>query len=126
MKTKPLRNVLKTNAGFSLMSGLAMTLMSDRVAEWLGITPHLAVPIVGVGLILFAASVYYTATREPVPAGQVKFIIIQDWLWVAGSALVILLNPFGFSSAGVWITGIVALAVLMFAIGQQNWLSSSS
>ncbi|MGH1366762.1 MAG: hypothetical protein ACRBF0_24600 [Calditrichia bacterium] len=126
MKTAPLRNVLKTNAGFSLMSGLAMTFMAEQVAGWLGIAPHIAVPIVGIGLILFAASVYFTATRDPLPAGQVKFIIIQDWLWVAGSALVILLNPFGFSSAGLWITGIVALIVMMFAIGQKNWLKASS
>lgn len=124
MNAQKVRNTLKANSRFSILSGLTMSLLSGTVAEWLGIEPTWIIIAVGVGLLGFAASVYYTATRDPLPEGQVKFIIVQDWLWVAGSAIILLLNPFGFSSSGLWITGIVALIVAIFAIGQQRWLSA--
>ncbi len=100
-----------------------MSLLSGMVAEWLGIEPTWVIIAVGVGLLGFAASVYYTATRESLEEKQVKFIIVQDWLWVVGSAIILLLNPFGFSASGLWITGVVALIVAVFAIGQQRYLN---
>jgi len=124
MNAQKVRNTLKANSRFSIASGLIMTLLSGKVAEWLGIEPNWIIIAVGVGLISFAVSVYYTATRDPLPEGQVKFIIVQDWLWVAGSAIILLLNPFDFSASGLWITGVVALIVAAFAIGQQRWLNA--
>lgn len=124
MNAQKVRNTLKANSRFSIFSGLIMTLLSGTVADWLGIEPTWIIIAVGVGLLIFAASVYHTATREPLPEGQVKFIIVQDWLWVAGSTIILVLNPFGFSASGLWITGIVALIVAAFAVGQQRWLNA--
>ena len=75
-------------------------------------------PIVGVGLVLFAVSVLWTGFGNPLNVKMAKSIIVQDLLWVVGSAIVLIGNFFSLSSIGNEMILIVAMIVAGFAAFQ--------
>ena len=122
MQDQKLKFVLKANAAFSITSGLAMLLFHDFISRWMGVSqPHILM-FVGAGLLLFAITIIWTARQKKVSEKNVKIIIWQDWLWVAGSILVIALQLFGLNILGYIVIGVVAIAVADFAILQRRYL----
>lgn len=113
---------MKANALFSLSSAMIMLIFYAPLTELMQFRSAYILPLLGVGLLLFAASVFWIATRSQLEKGAVRSIILQDWLWVAGSLALIVFQPFGISTPGHWIIGIVALAVADFAVLQQYYL----
>ena len=82
--------------------------------------------VIGIILLGFAALVYKTASAKIISEKMVKFIIVQDWLWVVGSVLIIALQAFGINRIGFIIIGILALIVADFAIFQQRYLKTTA
>ena len=126
MDNKKLSLVLKANAIFSIVNGFAMLFFSKPIANFMGIDYPQILLGVGVGLILFGALVYKTASDTNISEKMVKFIIIQDWIWVAGSALLILTQAFGINRVGFILIGVVALIVADFAFFQQRYLKAAA
>ena len=121
-----LRIILKANALFSLLSGMTMIFIYPQLASYMAINDAKVLQYVGIGLVLFSATVFHSAMRKDLSKQQVKSIIFQDWAWVAGSLLVIALQVWGLSSAGYWLIGIVAVIVGDFALFQMRFLKKVS
>ena len=119
---KKLQNVLKANAVFSMLSGSAILFFGNSIAEMMNISNAIILMVIGVGLILFGSFVWYQASRSNINIKKVKMIIIQDWIWVLGSILIIGLQLFQISFNGYILMGIVALIVADFAFFQNYYL----
>lgn len=121
---KNLRNVIKANALFSLTSGTSLLVFAETIARIMNIANANILIIIGVGLLLFVGFLLYNAYRKEINPKQVQFIILQDWLWVITSAILLAFDPFNISLMGNVIIGAVACLVMLFAI-LQNFLEKS-
>ncbi|MEE9361935.1 MAG: hypothetical protein V3U92_04990 [Cellulophaga sp.] len=72
--------------------------------------------IAGLVLIYFSLTIWYEIGKQRRLA--VLWIIIQDFIWVIGSLILILLNPFKITQTGNIIIGIVAILVLFMGVNQ--------
>ncbi len=122
-----LRNALKGNAVFSTISGLLFTLASSSVAEFIGIADASIfglvesatfILIIGIGLLLFAGSLLFTATREQVHRSSAWQAILGDFAWVILSYIILVTGAIPFSNTGSWAVLIIADIVLVFGILQ--------
>ncbi|MTI33580.1 hypothetical protein [Xanthovirga aplysinae] len=120
MKTsdKNLRNLLKINAIFSLLSGLVLVLFKHQVGALLTISNPQILLLIGIGLFLFAGNLLYHAFNKEIKPNSIRIIIYEDWTWVLGSAVLLILNPFETSSLGLALIGMVAFIVMTFALLQ--------
>jgi len=114
--------LLKINGSFSLFNGLLLVTLTGVIAKMMNIHQPIVLQGIGVALILFAGLLFYTASQHPINKKSVQFIIIQDWLWVIGSGLLLLLQPFSISPWGNLLIGIIAMIVLVFAVFQARAL----
>ena len=114
-----LRRVLYANSAFSIVSGLIFMLAPAGVADFLGLLGMAGstfIAVIGIGILLFAAFVLYTATRERIKPRLAMSIIVMDSAWVLGSAVLLLTGALPLTTAGNWAVLIVADAVSVFAI----------
>lgn len=120
---KYLRYAIKGNAFFSISSAITLLLSSRPLAKLMHITAPNTLVYIGIGLFIFAITLFQNAFRKELKPKQIRLIIIQDWVWVIGSIILLTWNPFGISVAGnLTITG-VAIIVAIFAILQQKTLN---
>ena len=119
---KKLKIALLSNAGFSIFNGLVLLFFYKPIAELMFIEQANLLFYLGIGLLLFAGSIYWIASRRVLNKRLVTSIIIQDWLWIIGSVLILLFQLFGLSFLGYEIILIVALIVAIFAILQNRYL----
>lgn len=115
-----LKTTLTANAVFSAFSGMLLAVFPDRFTQLFEIENALVFRVIGVILLLFAGFVF--SQTKKYDNKLVKFIISQDILWVVGSALLVLLQPFGISVTGNYMIAGVAVVILLFAIGQMQGL----
>ncbi|WP_299256736.1 hypothetical protein [uncultured Aquimarina sp.] len=111
-----LQKALKINALFSSISGIIMILFSNQIAKLFGTDNSSIFWIVGLILIYFTITIWYEISKQRKTA--VLWIIIQDFLWAIGSIILILFNPFGITSLGNIIIGIIASIVLLMGVNQ--------
>lgn len=114
------RAALRANAAFSGVSGLALLFAAPALAAILGPVGPLTLRGIGIGLLLFSVSLVRLAGREPVPAREVRGVVVADVAWVVGSAALIAtpwLRP-----AGDLLVGAVGLVVAAFAALQWTGL----
>jgi len=108
-----LRNTLRADAVVCAISGVDLLAFSGMAADLLGVERGATLPMVGLGLIAYAAYLLVASRREPLSLSEAWAFATGDLVWVAASAAVI---AFGSMPAnGKWIVGIVALVVLAFA-----------
>ena len=123
---KPLRLVLLANALFSAASGLALAIAPESISELLfaktfalfGLAPATLVFELGVGLLIFAGFVAFTARQKTLSLGQAKLIVLADLLWIVDSAAVLAVFPDYLSPIGFHGVLITAVIVLVLALGQ--------
>ncbi|MCP4327376.1 MAG: SRPBCC family protein [Alphaproteobacteria bacterium] len=121
-----LRRVLVANALSSASSGLlcllfpqaAATLLFENTFSVLGISPSGLLLALGIGLLIFAIFVLVTAREETLAMGRARLVCLADLLWVVDSVALLLVFPDTFSPIGFEIVSVVALCVLLFALGQ--------
>ena len=126
MNNKKLSLALKINATFSVINGMAMLFFHNQIAAFMNFGYPKIILAIGVVLLGFATLVYKTATAEIISEKMVKSIIVQDWLWVIGSVLIIAFQAFDINRIGFIIIGVVALIVADFAIFQQRYLKATT
>jgi len=89
----------------------------------MNITAPNSLAYIGIGLFIFAITLFQNAFRKEIKPKQIRLIIIQDWTWVIGSLGLLIWNPFGISVTGNLIIAGVAIMVAIFAILQQRTLN---
>ena len=116
-----LRRALQANGVFSSMSGLILIAASDRIAALIGIEQSLV--LIGVLLLIFAASLFWNARREMINRTEAWIAVVLDVAWVIGTMALIFAGVF--NSTGNWVVAIVADLVLLFAALQFFGLRKS-
>lgn len=119
-----LKKVLYINALFSTSSGLIFILFYEFLSQFIGLEQPLILLCIGAGLILFALNIVFQASKEQPDLKQVKGIIIQDWLWVFGSFILIIFPPFPITKMGYFLIINVAVIVSVLAFLQGRFLRS--
>ena len=114
----PVRNLLRLNAIFSGVSGLALALLNRPLAEVFGISRGI-VATIGVALIVYAADLSITAVRRGLRRSIVLMFATADAAWVLGGLAVLLAWPDTLSIAGrlalaATIVPVAAFAALQF------------
>ena len=111
-----LQKCLTANAIFSTLSGLTLILFHQSIATLFDQTQSTVFWIIGIGLLFFALSVGLEVSKQRPKA--VWGIIAQDYLWVIGSVILLLWNPFGVSKEGNVLILLIAIIVFIFGTGQ--------
>jgi hypothetical protein len=111
-----LRKALLGNALFSALSGLTLLFAQKSVLRILGLFNRVSLVVLGVGLIIFAATLVVNARRQRVKTSDAWVAVLMDVAWVLASYVLIFVLPF--SMEGKWVIGVVAELVLLFAILQ--------
>jgi hypothetical protein len=111
-----LRNALLCNALFSALSGLALVFAHNRIGTLLGLTENDSLPGLGVGLILFATALAFSARRSELKLPEARVAVALDFAWVLGSYVILFLVPF--NPQGKWVIAAIADVVLAFGILQ--------
>lgn len=118
-----LKKSLFGNAIFSFLSGFSLLLFSNKIIEIFQVGSPAIYLTIGAVLVLFASLVLSQAIKPKI--GLVLFIILQDFLWVLGSAFIVFFKPFGITSSGHQVIAAIAFVVLFFGIGQSVGLAQS-
>jgi len=119
-----LQKALSVNAIFSGISGLGLILFHRSIAKLFNIDQSNIFWIIGIGLVFFALTIILEVKKQRRLA--VIWIIIQDFIWVIGSAVLLILQPFNISSTGNNTLAIVALIVFFMAINQSSALAQTN
>ena len=119
-----LQKALSINAIFSGVTGLGLILFHKSIANLFNIGESSIFWIVGIGLVFFALTIILEIKKQRRLA--IIWIIIQDFIWVIGSVILLILRPFNISNTGNNTIAIIALVVLFMAINQSIALAQSN
>lgn len=117
---KSLKRTIIGNAIFSGISGILLAFMSNSIAELLEIPFPIIIQIVGWILIGFSVALVVIANKA-LTRFWVNFIILQDFLWVLGTILILVYQPFTIGIPGIWSLLIVGIIVGVFMILQIHF-----
>ncbi|MEM7030586.1 MAG: hypothetical protein AAF629_13545 [Chloroflexota bacterium] len=113
-----LQRALQGNGLFSLLSGLAFIIAANPIATFLGGVSSTVLMAVGVGLLIYAADLFFVARQSPIKPLFAWLFIAGDVVWVLASALLLMTDWVAFTNAGWWAVAIIADIVAVFAILQ--------
>ena len=113
-----LKNAILGNAIFSFVSGLALALASNPIAEIMGLGDNTVLFVTGLILIPYAFFLYRVATQEPIASRFAITAILLDIAWVTGSILLLVSGLVPLTTVGKWGVAIIADLVAMFALVQ--------
>ncbi len=116
--------VLKLNALNCFAFGTLFVLLPDTVALFFSESnpaPKVLLLLLGVGLNLYGLFLLWLASKEPVPVRHLLPVAIGDFLWVLGTAVLIVMQLWIESSNGITAAGMVALLVGWFGWMQLKY-----
>ncbi|MBD3630036.1 SRPBCC family protein [Cyclobacterium sp.] len=116
-----LQKYLTTNAIFSTLTGITAIAFQENIEQLFNLEPSNFFFILGILLIFFALTIVVEIKKQR--AIPVLWITTQDMLWVIGSVILIVWNPFGISTVGNIIIVAVAIVVLTCGLGQAKGLA---
>lgn len=116
-----LQKSLWANAIFSIISGIVLILFSRQFASLFGTTNDKVFWLIGLVLVFFAGTIIYEIIKQRPLA--VLWIIIQDYIWVIGSFILITINPFDITKSGNSAIAVIGMVVLFMGINQSNALA---
>lgn len=119
-----LKKYLTVNYLFSLTSGLVMLVFSGYLDQLFGIANVYVFPVIGINLLGFAAFAFFVANWKLSHKGLVYSISALDGLWVLGSLLILVLDPFELTMVGNTLIG--AVAVWIGFLGYMQYRSYES
>ena len=111
-----LQRVLKVDGTFSAVSGGLFVAGAGPLVAFLGLNATWPLMVIGIGLLLYGADLWYFATREQFNPAWVKVSIALDVAWIVGSWLILLAGWPELTTAGKWAVAIVADVVMVMAI----------
>lgn len=118
-----IQKALFINALFSGVSGILLIIFHSVMASLFSIENSSVFWIIGIALIYFAATILFEWKRQK--RIGILVIIAQDILWVIGSLILLIFQPFTISPTGNWVIGIIACIVLLMAVNQSYALKRS-
>lgn len=119
-----LRRALQINAFFSAACGFTFLLDSSQLSSMLGIPTALLLAD-GLILPLYAALLWYTATRPVINRGLAWAAVGLDILWVLASIALLTFGWLPLTTTGWWAVTVVTLVVAGCAEAQYFGLRRS-
>ena len=113
-----IRRAFKLNAVLSLLTGLALVALPGFLGRWIGFEMPLLYVAIGIVVLIFAADVWWVATRPNVRSDWGRLIFAFDVAWVVGSVIVLAAIPAVFTTIGVALIGGTAAVVAGFALAE--------
>jgi hypothetical protein len=113
-----IRRAFKLNAVLSLLTGLALAALPGFLGRWIGFEMPLLYVAIGIVVLIFAADVWWVATRPNVRSDWGRLIFAFDVAWVVGSVIVLAAIPAVFTTIGVALIGGTAAVVAGFALAE--------
>ncbi len=113
-----LRYALWGNTLFSGVSGLVTLVAGEQLGTLMGIEETAVFTILGIGLITFALTIAWFASRPTIDKRFARIVIILDVIWVIDSLAILLVGWPPLTTTGKWIVAIIADIVAVFAIVQ--------
>ena len=111
------RRVLAVDAATCAGMGLALLLLAEPLAPFLGLPAGL-LSYAGLALLPIAAFIAWVATRERVPAAGVWLVILGNAAWALGSlALFLAVSPTALGYAFV-----IAQALVVVALSEMEYV----
>jgi hypothetical protein len=107
--------ILQLNAVSTALCGVAMLAGRSVLAPLFGLDRPVLLDIVAVGLLAYAGMLALVAYRRPVTRQALLAFTVADALWVAASALVLLMFWAEFAAVARFLVIAVALVVEVFA-----------
>lgn len=115
-RSQLLRRVMLADSVLSVIFGALLIVGAGPIAAFLGISSTVILTIIGVAVVLYAADLWYIATRPTINRLWAIAAISADVAWVVVSWIVLLAGWSMFSTAGFWAIAVVADLVLVIAI----------
>jgi len=113
------RNTLRGNAIFSVVSGLFFTFAAGPIATFVGISSSVAVVVIGLGLFPFAYAVFRVANSVSLNKQNIKTIIGLDIAWVIASYVFLFAAWSMLTVGGRWFVALQGEAIFLFALFQS-------
>ena len=113
-----LRNTLRANSIFCVLSGLLLTAGAGPIATFLGWSTPIPLIVIGIGLLLYGALLFRRVAHAAIDARAGMFYVIGDTAWVGASVILLLTNWVPFTTEGKWAIALQALIVAGFAVLQ--------
>ena len=126
MNEKALKNVLLTNALFSVFCGIFLIFAPGQIANLMGGHPEWIYLALGVGLIVFAADVAFVATRAAINPLFAKMILWADIGWVLGSVALLAFGHSLFSVPGLMAIIAIGALVGLFSVLEHRHMKAPS
>jgi hypothetical protein len=116
VERKFLKRVLFANTAFSTLSSIICLVAAPDIADFIGLTNAVPIIVLAVLLLIFAFDVYLIARRTPIQKSKATLALVADFIWVVASAILLIADPFSFTTQGRWVILIIADVVAVFAI----------
>jgi hypothetical protein len=113
-----LRTTLKGNSAFSLLSSVAAIAAASPLADFLGLQWPFALTMVGVVLAAHAAVLWWGSSQSVIPRWLVWYAIEGDIGWIIATIVMLVVDPWSFTTGGKWLLAVIADLVAVFAILQ--------
>ncbi|MFT4601551.1 MAG: hypothetical protein ACI857_001732 [Arenicella sp.] len=118
---KKLKSVLLANAAFSVLTGASTLFFSNAIAKFFSIESPNILSIIGSGLLLFGIYVAFIAIKKTDQQKESKVISYADFTWVISSIVLLIVNPYDFTSAAMVAFSSIAIIVLSFGLLQVRY-----
>lgn len=133
--TEPLSRIqiiLKLNALSCLLFGALFVFIPESIIAFLSDTtlnksdqmPQVVMVALGVILNLWGMLLIWVSNRSPVPKMMLLLAALGDFLWVAATVIVLLMQMWVTSSNGMAVAGLVAMLVGWFGWQQFQFYKS--
>jgi len=113
-----IRRAFKLNAVLSLLTGLALFALPGFLGRWIGFEMPLLYIAIGIVVLVFAADVWWVATRPSVRSDWGRLIFALDVAWVVASVILLAAFASTFTTLGVVLIGGTAAVVAGFALAE--------
>lgn len=121
-QTQFIKKILLLDAGFAFICGLTSTLAAGPLTQLIGLNDTLYLTVLGIILILYAADQIFVALKAPDNVLYLKLFFAADIAWVVASIVLVVAFSSLFSTAGLILINIIAVAVAGFAISKYKGL----
>jgi hypothetical protein len=116
--TSLVQRALQGDGVFCIVSGAIFALDAGAISEWVGVKPTEIILLFGLLLFIYGLALYALAGRKPLDSRLPMTIIGINAVSVVICVGLLITNPFGFTTAGNWVTLILADVLVALGIWQ--------
>jgi hypothetical protein len=116
--TSLVQRALQGDGVFCIVSGAIFALDAGAISEWVGVKPTEIILLFGLFLFIYGLALYALAGRKPLDSRLPMTIIGINAVSVVICVGLLITNPFGFTTAGNWVTLILADVLVALGIWQ--------